>query len=121
MYCKFSALLNWMRESFREQAARDKDPDRNLGYIDRFERLKAIKFLAIDEVDKIRETGFADEFRFDFLDERYQQAIRGETVTVFASNSDPSTFPEPIYDRLRDGRFQIVENHTPSARPAMGW
>jgi len=121
MYVKFSTLINWMRDSFREQKQLDNDPYANLGYIERFNRLKDIKFLAIDELDKVRETGFADEFRFDFLDERYNQALKRETVTVFASNVDPETLPPAILDRVRDGRFSIVHNRQGSARPAMKW
>ena len=121
MYVKFSALINWMRDSYREQKQLDNDPYANLGYIQRFNSVKSIRFLAIDELDKVRETGFADEFRFDFLDERYNQACKEETMTVFASNVNPATLPPAIHDRIRDGRFNIVENKQGSGRPVMGW
>ncbi len=119
MYIKFSRLIDWMRDSFREKKALDGDPHANLGYIQRFAKILEIKFLAIDEMDKARDTEFANEFRFDFLDERYRSALRGETATAFASNSDPAILPEAIYDRIRDGRFAIVENKAPSSRPVM--
>lgn len=109
MYVTFAHLVNWMREAFREDA--------DDSYIQRFEKLKAIKLLAVDEMDKARGTEFSDEFRFQFLDERYRQAVRGETMMIFASNSNPSTLPIPLWDRIRDGRFKIVENTAPSARP----
>lgn len=121
MYIKFSGLLDYMRDSFREKAVRDNQPDATLGYVDRFNKILAVPFLAIDELDKIRKTGFADEFRFDFLDERYRQALRGDTVTVFASNEPPDSLPGAICDRIYDGRFRVVQNLTPSARPAMTW
>lgn len=121
LYTKFSRIIEYMREAFSEHQQRDKyGPEASsLGYVDRFERLKAIQVLAIDEMDKVRSTPFADEFCFDFLDERYRQAIRGETVTIFASNADPAEFPPAIYDRLRDGRFKMIHNTASSARPYM--
>jgi DNA replication protein DnaC len=111
MYCTFSHLVNWVREAFRDNA--------DSSYIQRFDRLKALKLLAVDEMDKARDTEFSTEFRFQFLDERYRQAILGETAMVFASNTDPKLLPEPLWDRVRDGRFRIVHNTAPSARPNM--
>lgn len=111
MYCTFTDLVNWVREAFRDNA--------DDGYIGRFRKVLGIKLLAIDEMDKARSTEFADEFRFHFLDERYRQAIRGETALVFASNTDPKLLPLPLWDRVRDGRFKIVHNTAPSARPVM--
>jgi len=75
--------------------------------------------LAIDEMDKARTTEFSAEFRFQFLDECYRQAIRGETMIVFAGNMPPDELPLPLFDRIRDGRFRIVENVAGSARPGM--
>lgn len=118
MYTKLSKIVDYMRDAFSEQKYRDSKgaEAQDLGYIARFNRLKAIKVLAIDEMDKIKNlTGFVEDFRFDFLDDRYRQAARGETVTIFASNSDPADLPMPIYDRIRE--FTIVENTAPSARP----
>lgn len=120
MYTKLSKIVDYMRDAFSEQKYRDsKGPEaQDLGYIARFNRLKEIKVLAIDEMDKIKNlTAFVEDFRFDFLDDRYRQSGRGETVTIFASNSDPADLPMPIYDRIRE--FTIVENTAPSARPHM--
>lgn len=120
VYTKLSKVVEYMRDSFAELKYRESRgaEAQDLGYIARFNRLKAVKVLAIDEMDKIRNlTGFVEDFRFDFLDERYRQAGRGETVTIFASNTDPADLPMPIYDRIRE--FTIVENTAPSARPHM--
>ena len=111
MYVTFSHLLNWVRDAFKDNA-----PD---SYLMRFQQVLGVKLLAIDEMDKARSTEFSDEFRFHFLDERYRQAIRGETQIVFASNTNPDKLPFAIYDRIRDGRFRIVENKAGSARPNM--
>ena len=119
MYVKFSQIIQHMRDAFLERDRQVKQPGASMGYVDRFNELLAIPVLCIDEMDKARQTEFADEFRFDFLDERYRQGIHGKTTTVFASNTDPAELPMPIYDRIRDGRFLIVYNPAPSARPAM--
>jgi DNA replication protein DnaC len=114
LYTKLSKILTWIKEAFDKKTRTE-----NLNYRARFERLLSVKVLAIDEMDKVKTTDFVDEFRFDFLDERYRQGIAGETITLFAGNADPATFDMPIYDRIRDGRFRIVENSQSSSRPAM--
>ncbi len=118
VYTKLSKVIDYMRDAFAEVKYRESRgvEAQDMGYIARFNRLKEVKVLAIDEMDKIKNlTGFVEDFRFDFLDDRYRQAARGETVTIFASNSDPADLPMPIYDRIRE--FTIVQNTAPSARP----
>jgi len=118
VYTKFTAIVDYMRDAFGERKERDKHgAGIDLGYVARFDQLKEIKVLAIDEMDKARDTEFVLEFRFNFLDERYRQAINGETVTIFASNSAPSALSDVLWDRVRDGRFRIVQNMAGSARP----
>ena len=123
VYLKFSKLVEYMREAYIENEKRKTHPEAPPTYSQRFDEIKHVKVLCIDEFDfdgeKQRETAFAREFRFDFLDDRYHLGTRGQVATVFASNSPPENLPEPIYDRMRDGRFQIVHNTAPSARPAM--
>jgi len=111
MYVTYSHLVNWVREANK--------PDAVESYIQRFDRLKALRLLAVDEMDKARDTEFSQEFRFEFLDERYRQAILGTSAMVFAGNTNPALLPSPLYDRVSDGRFTIVENTAPSARPHM--
>lgn len=111
MYVTYNHLVDWVREGNK--------PDATESYIQRFDKLKALRLLAVDEMDKARETEFSQEFRFAFLDERYRQGILGTSAMVFASQSNPALLPLPLYDRVRDGRFTIVENTAPSARPNM--
>lgn len=111
-YVTLGELLDYIRETQKPNPVEE--------YVDRYNRLKGIKVLAIDEMDKTRATEFADEFRFKFLNERYRSAEDGKTVTIFAGNTDPQEFEiAPLYDRFRDGRFKVVENTAPSARPEM--
>jgi chromosomal replication initiation ATPase DnaA len=127
VYLKFSVLLNKMREAFTEASHRQErltkgdklDELDNLGYLDRFELIKSIRVLAIDEIDKVRMTAFAQEFQFDFFDERYRQGIHGETMTLFASQSSPNDMPGPLKSRFNDGHFVAVENKAGDARPDM--
>jgi len=119
VYTKFTAIVDYMRDAFSERKERDKHGAIDLGYVARFEQLKAIKVLAIDEMDKARDTEFMFEFRFNFLDERYRQAINGETITLFASNGAPSALSDVLWDRVRDGRFKVIHNTAGSARPNM--
>jgi len=111
MYCKFVDLVNWVREAYSDKASES--------YNQRFQRLANIKLLAVDEMDKAKDTEWLNEFRFNFLDERYRQGILGQSAMVFASNTPPNLLPIALYDRVRDGRFRIVENTAPSARPNM--
>ena len=127
LYIKFSRLIEWMRDAFTEKANRDRQLAQgrgfydleNLGYLDRFERIKSIRCLALDEIDKARMTEFAEEFRFDFFDERYRLGVYGQAVTLFASQTPPEVMPEPLVSRFRDGRFRVVENGAADARPGM--
>lgn len=120
VYTKFTKIIEYIREAFQEKKKRETDPFTDEGYIDRYKRLLSVKVLAIDEMDKVRrETDLVQEFRSDFLDDRHVQAIAGETITLFAGNENPQTFPAEIWDRIRDGRFKVIENTAGSSRPDM--
>lgn len=127
LYIKFSRLVNVMRDALTERNARDNHFENggdlqdweSLGYTKLFERVKGLYCIAIDEIDKDGATAFAEKFRFDFFDERYRQALAGETITIFASQTGPEVMPGPLADRFRDGAFTVIENRQPSSRPAM--
>lgn len=109
-YIVFADLLDFIRAGFN---------DEDFNAHDRYKFLKDVPVLAIDEIDKARMTEYADEFRFKFFDYRYRLAIDGQAATVFAMNCNPEELPMHVYDRLRDGRFAIVQNQDPSVRPNM--
>ncbi len=77
--------------------------------------------LCIDEFEKVRGTEYAEERRFSLLDERYEQAIRQEGITIMASNTEPGSLPGYLSDRVQDGRFFVVELKGRSLRPGMDW
>jgi len=110
VYTKFSRLLWWMRQVFGDNGDQE-------SYLGRYERLKRVPMLAVDEFDKVNLTDFAQEFRFDFFDERYEAGLRGECYTVFASNSAPEDLPGYLLSRIEDGRCLIVKNECKDLRP----
>ena len=107
-YVRLADILAYLRDGFRDWSEQR-----------RYERLRDVEVLAIDEMDGARMTDYAFEFRSRFLDDRYRRALEGTAHTIFAMNVDPKTLPGDIYDRLRDGRFVIFENRDVSMRPAM--
>ena len=73
-----------------------------------------LPFLALDELEKVSETASVNERRFQILDSRYNQAINGYGVTLIAGNVSPNelaarTETAAIADRLKDGRFAVIE------------
>lgn len=128
VYIKFARLVEIMRRAQSAQYAKNAYYAQagslelwDNSYIDTFDRLLKIKTLAIEEFDKARITGFVEEFRFDFLDERYEQGIREETITMFVSQLAPDDWPAPIASRFNSGKFLIAENTAGDARPDEKW
>jgi len=111
VYTTLGTIIDYIRQGY---VAND--------YLERLQKLLASPVLAVDEMDKIKNTEWVKEFRFKFLDARYSSALNKQTMTIFAGQSHPKMiFDTPIYDRFRDGRFYIVENKAHSARPQMRW
>ncbi|MCP4540735.1 MAG: AAA family ATPase [Chloroflexi bacterium] len=112
VYVKMRDLLNYVRAGYAPGAQEDA--------LARYERLKAVPVLAIDEIDAAKMTDFAYEFRAAFLDDRYRLAVACRAHTLFAMNGEPSELPGDLYDRMRDGRFVVFHNRDASMRPVMG-
>jgi hypothetical protein len=112
-YVRMRDLLEYVRAGYASNAGDDART--------RYERLKSLPILAIDEFDAARMTDFAYEFRTAFLDDRYRLAVTRRAHTLFAMNGDPAELPGDLYDRLRDGRFVVFHNADVSMRPAMVW
>lgn len=108
-YVRFHDLLDYIRAGCAPGADMDKRQ--------RYEEIRAVKLLAIDEIDKASMTDFAHEFRTAILDDRYRSGLEGEAFTVLAMNDDPAVLPGYIYDRLR--RFVIFHNADSSLRPQL--
>lgn len=111
IYSTFGQIADYIRAGYSSDS-----------YTKRLDQLKTVPVLAIDEMDKPRETDWLTDFRFHFLDARYMSAVNRESITVFAGNPNPAgIFDEVLFDRFRDGRFEIIENTAPSAREYMQW
>lgn len=86
----------------------------------RLERWSSAYLLAIDEIDRVADTGWAREKMFQLLDRRHIAAIRRDSITLIASNKAPDELREPaLADRFRDSRHQIIHVEGDSARPMM--
>ena len=116
-YITLKKLLDYVRAGNAKGA--------DLDARERYEQLCQVPVLAIDECDGPQMTGYAEEFRRSFFDDRYRLAVVRRAHTILAMNCDPGDqhngLPGDIWDRLRDGRFVIYHNGDGSMRPAMEW
>lgn len=112
-YTSMSDIIDYLRASFDTENASEQAAARMDFY-------STTPLLAIDEVDKMRGTEYANEKRFTLFDRRYELAAREQGVTLMASNSDPHDFLDDYsIDRIYDGRNVVIKMTGQSARPAM--
>jgi hypothetical protein len=109
-YVRMAELLDHVRDGYESGE-----------YSERLQRWESVSVLCLDEFERVNETGWVDEKRFLLMDNRYVAALRRESVTIMAGNRDPSTFDGYLWDRIRDGRFEIVKLSGESIRPGMEW
>lgn len=90
-------------------------------YDQRVEAWRAVPVLAVDEFGRAKESEWVREAQVLVFNHRHESALSKKTVTLFASNfaADSDRVDDWFYDRLRDGRYQIVRVSGPSLRPAM--
>ena len=112
-YVRMAEILDHLRDSFDDEVQERETK--------RLEYWSRLPILAIDEFDRIRDTEYGSERRFVLMDRRYEGAIREKTITILASNRDPSNLPGYLYDRVRDGRFRIIHLSGESFRPGMNY
>jgi len=86
------------------RAAYDED-DGNRSLVKRVARYTNTSLLALDEIDRFKETDWARERLFQILDRRYTGAEVGRTVTLIASNTPLEELDGYLASRLYDGRF----------------
>ena len=110
-YVRMAEILDHLRDSF-DDGVQEKETTR-------LKFWSKLPILAIDEFDRVRNTEYGLERRFVLMDRRYEDAINGSTITILASNSDPSKLPGYLYDRVRDGRFRIIHLSGESFRPGI--
>lgn len=103
-------LLNHMRLGFKQD-----------DYDQRVEAWRSVPVLAIDEFGRAKESEWTAEAQVTIFNHRYESGLHKETVTIFTSNFAPDSerVDDWFYDRLRDGRFEIVNVTGKSMRPDM--
>ncbi len=113
-YVRMASVVENLRAAFDAQ-------DPSIEAERRLEWWTDLPVLAIDEVDRLRQTAYAAEQQFLLLDRRYEQALRQRAVTLLAANIPPDQLPGYLADRVLDGRFAIVRLAGASARLGMDW
>lgn len=108
VYANWSDMLQHMRAGYD---AGDFD--------DRVEAWRSVSVLAIDEYGRAKDTDWAREIRNRVMNQRYETAVVRKSITLFASNFPPDDGEDWLTDRIRDGRFRVVEVNGPSMRPSM--
>lgn len=102
-YRKLSEIMNELRSSY----------DENFGQVVYQSRLKewaSIRVLVLDEIGRDRQTEFSKQSLSDIMDKRYEDAVQRKSITVWVSNFTPEEILEQYQvDRIRDGRFSVVE------------
>jgi DNA replication protein DnaC len=114
-YVRMAEILDHLREGYSTG-----------DYSSRMDWWQDVPVLCIDEFEKVNEkhegkVSWVGEKRFVMMDNRYVNALRGEGVTIMAGNVDPSTFEGYLWDRIRDGRFEVIRITGESVRPGMSW
>jgi DNA replication protein DnaC len=113
VYVRMASFVDHLRSAFDEQ-----NPNAEL--VSRLEWWSTLPVLALDEVEKVSLTGFAKEKMFLLFDQRYEDAtLNKKGVTIMASNLPPAGLDPYLTDRIRDGRFAVIEMTGSSMRPMM--
>ena len=85
-------------------------------YAAKLRRVVLAPILALDELDKMRDSEFVDEVLHAIFLHRYQQ--RGQLGTIIGYNLDGADrLPPFLRSRIRDTRFRLVEMTGPDLRP----
>lgn len=116
-YYRMSDLLDELRGGFEPNAAASE--------CQLYWDVCRVQLLALDELDKVRLTPYAQEVMFRLIDDRYiagrPDAGDERRHTLISMNRDPATLPAYLYSRLRWGAntpdgFRIVHNTTADMR-----
>lgn len=79
-------------------------------------RVVQAPILAVDELDKIRDSDFVDDVLYAIFLARYEK--RHQLGTIIGYNSDHADrLPQFLRSRIGDGRFQLIEMNGQDLRP----
>lgn len=104
-YVMMPDLLNELRNALRDD-----------DYGERLRRFVEAPLLAVDELDKIRDSAFVDDVLQAIFLARYQQ--RETLATIIGYNADRADrLPAFLLSRIKDSRFRLVELGGRDLRP----
>jgi len=112
VYARMVDLLDELRAAYDEDKA-------SRALVERIHYYTALPLLALDEIDRVKETEWARERIFQIIDRRYTSAELGRGATLLASNSSPEALDGYLCSRVRDGRFEVVEMQGADLRPGL--
>jgi len=99
-YADMRAVLDDIRLAYDEKENKQSE------LVRRMEWWLSRQVLAIDELDKVNATDWAVERIFHLIDQRYQRAVRGETLTIIAANYNRTDeLSSYLRSRIEDNRF----------------
>lgn len=111
VYLEMKVLADTIRQAYAEHN------DTASRLIDRYAR---VRVLALDEMDKVNDTDWYQEFETGLMSQRYQMAMDHTAGTVLAMNQHPNNaLPGHLASRLFDGRNSVIHNTDPDLRPLM--
>lgn len=113
-YTRMVDVIDNLRQAFDAENTRGEETRR-------MESWAGLSILAIDEVDRLRSSDYSEEKKFALLDRRYQAAVRGNSITLLTSNSDPRGWDDYLSSRIFDGRFAVIRMTGQDARPLADW
>ena len=98
-YTTTADLLDLLRSSFQPGAETD--------YESQWERLKTVRVLTLDELDRFNQSDWALEKFFQLMSARFDYGH--DRLTCFASNAGIDTFPAYLQSRMRDRQSCLFE------------
>ncbi|WKZ34867.1 MAG: AAA family ATPase [Anaerolineales bacterium] len=101
-YANVSSVLDDIRLAYDEQEHKTTELLRRMKWW--MER----EVLFLDEIDKSHDTSWVKERLHQLIDERYAKAVRGEALTVIASNKSDEALDGYMKSRLHDRRIGKV-------------
>lgn len=108
-------LISYVREAFAFDKSTGVHEMKNDSAYDRIVRFGSVRFLAIDEFDKIKMTDWVEQEITDLIDRRYRLGLDEQAGTMIAMNGSPRELPAWIYSRLSQG--VIIRNDDSDLRP----
>ncbi len=102
-YTQMSQVMDTLR-----QASRSDEPGGQNSVLGLLDWWAGLPLLAIDELDRMRGTPFAQEYGFQLMDQRYEDAVHGQGMMLMASNLPPDKYEPYLTDRICDVRFKVV-------------